>query len=642
VSGTTSVNTPLIKASSSAGLSLQDDGGNGIFIEDGGQVGIGTTNPGAKLEVFQDLDTSSGASILKVTNTRVDTGSSSSVISLITDEVDGGTTDERVQLAGSYDGTNGGKLDILTNNGLSLSPAVTIKHNGNVGIGTTNPGGTLELSSTSTDANLYMGGTPAVGTREPWRIQSEGDFLHIGQNKSSFAKYMTFKSGNVGIGTTNPSGPLDVVASNGAVTVSTNGHITSKQTLDVATAGGRFVGSSSRGVLGRIQIEQATTGADGGYICFGTSAHGSTSPTERMRINSAGNVGIGTTNPSQPLDVNGWVKSSVGFLGSSGRMTLETDGVYISTNGQDAPIKFAPGTASTEKMRIDSGGNVGIGTTNPSGKFEVKGGTSYFEGISLSPSSGSLSEINSGSSVYGIQFKRGSFNTMIIKGNNVGIGTTSPDFPLEVKISSSTWASRIYNTGSDVNASGLLVRTDATAAHDTHAFGIYADGGYKFSVRSNGYVGIGTTSPAQKLDVYGNIAINGTTIHSSDDRVKHNEQSIVNALETLSKITPKKYIKTTEMYDVDHDFELDSDGNPIDENGESVEHRIEAGVIAQQVSTVDELAFAVTPEGVDEDGNATSPHGLDYNSLFTYAIAAIQEQQTIIEDLKARIETLES
>jgi hypothetical protein len=95
------------------------------------------------------------------------------------------------------------------------------------------------------------------------------------------------------------------------------------------------------------------------------------------------------------------------------------------------------------------------------------------------------------------------------------------------------------------------------------------------------------------------------------------------------------------MYDANHDFELDADGNPIDENGEPVEHHIEAGVIAQQVLTVDELAFAVSPEGVDEDGNVTSPHGLDYNSLFTYAIAAIQEQQAIIEDLKSRIETLE-
>ena len=96
------------------------------------------------------------------------------------------------------------------------------------------------------------------------------------------------------------------------------------------------------------------------------------------------------------------------------------------------------------------------------------------------------------------------------------------------------------------------------------------------------------------------------------------------------------------MYDADHNFELDADGNPVDEDGELVDHCIEAGVIAQQVLTVDELSFTVSPEGVDEDGTATSPHTLNYNSLFTYAIAAIQEQQKLIEDLKSRIETLES
>jgi hypothetical protein len=103
------------------------------------------------------------------------------------------------------------------------------------------------------------------------------------------------------------------------------------------------------------------------------------------------------------------------------------------------------------------------------------------------------------------------------------------------------------------------------------------------------------------------------------------------------------------MYDADHDFELDEGGNPVDANGTAVNSHIEAGVIAQQVLTVDELAFTVSPEGVDEDGNVTSPHGLDYNSLFTYAIAAIQEQQAMIDQLKtqnesliSRIETLEN
>jgi len=266
-------------------------------------------------------------------------------------------------------------------------------------------------------------------------------------------------------------------------------------------------------------------------------------------------------------------------------------------------------------------------------------------------------------------------STLNVESGNVGIGSTSPSAKLEVDCQMGAHSLDTDN----FNQVGLLVRSSATAGSGAKggsiaftnvsgsggkhasitavqtdddsnniglAFEVHQDGTSgdplieAMRIDRNGNVGIGTTNPAQKLDVYGNIAVNGVIVHTSDDRVKHNEQPIVGALETLSKITPKKYIKTIEMYDADHDFELDADGNPVDSNGEPVEHRIEAGVIAQQVLTVDELAFAVSPEGVDEDGTVTSPHGLDYNSLFTYAIAAIQEQQQLIEQLKSQNESL--
>ena len=60
----------------------------------------------------------------------------------------------------------------------------------------------------------------------------------------------------------------------------------------------------------------------------------------------------------------------------------------------------------------------------------------------------------------------------------VGIGTTNPGYPLEVAKNNSSWVSRIYNTQSDANAYGLLVRTDATAAHNPIVFAAYADLSY--------------------------------------------------------------------------------------------------------------------------------------------------------------------
>ena len=86
------------------------------------------------------------------------------------------------------------------------------------------------------------------------------------------------------------AGVLTSSATGGVVTLNSNGHITSKQSLDVATAGGRLTGSSNRGVLGQIKIEQTADSTDGGYILFETCASGSTTPTEKMRIDSAGLV----------------------------------------------------------------------------------------------------------------------------------------------------------------------------------------------------------------------------------------------------------------------------------------------------------------------------------------------------------------
>ena len=238
---------------------------------------------------------------------------------------------------------------------------------------------------------------------------------------------------------------------------------------------------------------------------------------------------------------------------------------------------------------------------------------------------------------------------------NVGIGTTNPGYKLDIA-GTGVQRLKVSCTDNNVNGAGLyLVVSNSDTVVSTSTISTTNSGVLRFftgttvlnesekmRITSGGNVGIGTTDPdTYKLYINGTARVSGGDV-TSDDRVKHNEQAIVGAIEILGKITPKKYIKTTEMYEANHDFELDADGNPVDADGEPVEHSIEAGVIAQQVLEVPELAFMVSPEGVDEDGNVTSPHGLNYNSLFTYAIAAIQEQQSIIEDLKSRIETLES
>jgi len=449
-----------------------------------------------------------------------------------------------------------------------------------------------------------------------------------------------YTGGNVGIGTTNPSVALEVLDSE-------NNAYAAK----IVNIGGDGYGAFIKTYAG--------TGENYPILDLENTS------SNVFRVEAKGNVGIGTSSPIGPLhiqsntgnflnltknenvigstadafcEIHGGALAGVtpSMGGAIGFILKDSDGAGSGSNTEGI-IYFKTklsGGSLTEKMRIDANGNVGIGTTSPGTKLSVAG-SAGMAGIKYT--SGTAHDVLS----LDIGCKNGTTGLVVKNLNgNVGIGTTSPSVALEVLDSeNNAYAAKIVNIGGD--GYGALIKTAAGASENYPILDLENTSSNVFRVEAKGNVGIGTTNPAQKLDVYGNIAVNGTIVHTSDDRVKHNEQPIVGAVETLGKITPKKYIKTNEMYDVDHDFQLDADGNPIDENGESVEHRIEAGVIAQQVLTVDELAFAVTPEGVDEDGDATRPHGLDYNSLFTYAIAAIQEQQEIIENLKSRIETLE-
>jgi hypothetical protein len=142
----------------------------------------------------------------------------------------------------------------------------------------------------------------------------------------------------------------------------------------------------------------------------------------------------------------------------------------------------------------------------------------------------------------------------------------------------------------------------------------------------NDSVSIGT-SDAQGYALYvsGNSYTTGTAT-SSDNRIKHNEKTIENALGTICKLQPKHYYKTTELYDENHNFNFDNSGNIVDICGNilSIPPQ-ECGFIAQEVESIPELSFAV------HKGSNTTPYGIDYNSIFTRSIKAIQELNTKME-----------
>jgi hypothetical protein len=212
---------------------------------------------------------------------------------------------------------NTGILELKTGSGAGTT-ALTLDTSQNVGIGTQSPTTILNIEKSAPSASVDIlvrntgtdgtsnarimsfvssasGGDPKIGVGITgvqdyfWYIDnSDSDKLKLDSNGSDLLTVTS--AGNVGIGTSSPStyGKFVVYSSGGYGNITTDGQFESYQLLDVATAGGRFRGGSSQGTLGRIDINQVTTGAKGGEIRFFTCPSGTNTETERARITSGG------------------------------------------------------------------------------------------------------------------------------------------------------------------------------------------------------------------------------------------------------------------------------------------------------------------------------------------------------------------
>jgi hypothetical protein len=155
--------------------------------------------------------------------------------------------------------------------------------------------------------------------------------------------------------------------------------------------GPNATGTDIAGANLTVQGGRGTGTGAGGSLLFSTAAAGTTgsslnAATERMRIDSAGNVGIGTSSPTSRLTILDSTNSITPLIVDSGAGTDNTRGIafnvsgnnygrILTASGSGGAMAFWTGTinAASERLRIDTSGNVGIGTSSPATKLQVAG-----------------------------------------------------------------------------------------------------------------------------------------------------------------------------------------------------------------------------------------------------------------------------
>jgi hypothetical protein len=243
------------------------------------------------------------------------------------------------------------------------SERMRIDSSGNVGIGTSSPSQKLDVSGsiiTSQSITIGTGGSFTAGS-----IASNvnwGMYFQAKQASPALGHFVWSTSAAVELFRINSSGVLILGSGEASATVAGN-------TLRAPSSSGTNIAGGNLTIAGG-----AGTGTGGGgHIAFQTAAAGSTGSTantltERLRITSAGNIGINTTAPDALLSVNGIASFGAGTVTTP---SLAAFGDLNTGMWFPAADTIAWSTGGSECVRIDSSGRVGVGTSSPNARLEV-------------------------------------------------------------------------------------------------------------------------------------------------------------------------------------------------------------------------------------------------------------------------------